>query len=208
MAETPALDRIAGLVLAGGLARRMGGGDKGLLRLAGTPLLARVLELMRPQVGAIVLNANGDAGRFAAFGLDVVSDPIAGFAGPLAGILAGLDWAASRGGFSHVASVPTDTPLLPRDLVARLARAVGEGADIACAASGGRSHPPIALWPVHLREPLRRALVEEGMRKIDRWTARYRVAEVAWPDRPVDPFFNINEPEDLAVAESVLAATP
>jgi molybdopterin-guanine dinucleotide biosynthesis protein A len=196
-----------GLLLAGGLARRMGGGDKSLKPLAGRPLLAWVVERARPQVGALVLNANGDPGRFAGFGLPVAADSVPGFAGPLAGVLAGLEWALANAPDARwVASIATDTPFFPPDLVARLRDAAErENAEIACAASGGRTHPVFALWPVRLAGELRRALVDEGVRKIDAWTARHRVAEVPFPAEPLDPFFNLNTPEDVAEAERTLA---
>jgi molybdopterin-guanine dinucleotide biosynthesis protein A len=139
--------------------------------------------------------------------LPVVPDGVADFAGPLAGVLAGLDWAAERvADATHVASFATDAPFLPRDLVARLAAAVEAGADLACAASGGRSHPVFGLWPLRLRDDLRRALGDEGIRKVDQWTGRYRLETVAFAAEPVDPFFNANRPEDLAEAERLVAA--
>jgi molybdopterin-guanine dinucleotide biosynthesis protein A len=199
---------VAGILLAGGLSRRMGGGDKCLRPLGGTTILGRVIERAAPQVAALALNANGDPARFADYRLPIVADSIPDFAGPLAGILAGLDWAAASGaGASHVASFATDAPFLPRDLVARFAAArEGEGADLVCAASGGRTHPVFGLWPVALREALRRAMVEEGIRKVDAWTARYRLAVVDYPAEPFDPFFNTNRPDDLAMAETLVAA--
>ncbi len=198
--------KIAGVVLAGGLARRMGGGDKGLRLVAGRPILDWVIERARPQVAALCLNANGDPARLAQWGLPVVADGVPGFAGPLAGVLAGLDWAAENVvGASHVASFATDAPFLPRDLVARLAAAIGADAELACAASGGRDHPVFGLWPVDLRHDLRRAMTEEGVRKVDLWTARYRLSRVEFPSEPVDPFFNANAPEDLAAAERLVA---
>jgi molybdenum cofactor guanylyltransferase len=199
---------VIGLLLAGGQSRRMGGGDKALRPLAGRALLERVIERVRPQVAALVLNANGDPARFARFGLPVVADSIADFAGPLAGVLAGLDWAAAnRPDCPFVASVATDAPFLPRDLVARLAAGREEAAaDLACAASGGQPHPVIGLWPVRLRDELREAVVAEGVRKVDRWTARYRLATVAFPEEAegIDPFFNANRPEDLGCAAALL----
>lgn len=198
---------VAGIVLAGGQARRMGGGDKCLRLLAGKPILAHIIARARPQVAALALNANGDPARFAEFGLPVVPDSIADFPGPLAGVLAGLDWAAaSQPQASHVASFAGDAPFLPRDLVARLAAALAAGGELACAASGGRAHPVFGLWPVALREALRRALCEEGVRKVDQWTGRFRLATVEFPSGPVDPFFNANRPEDLAEAERLAAA--
>lgn len=198
---------VAGLLLAGGQSRRMGGGDKALRLLAGRPLLAHVIERLRPQVAALVLNANGDPARFAGFGLPVVTDGVPDFAGPLAGVLAGLDWAAAhRPDLSHVASVATDAPFLPKDLVGRLAAALEAAqADLACAASGGRAHPVFGLWPVRLKEDLRGALVADGIRKVDLWTARHKLVTVNFADRPVDPFFNANRPEDLEAAAALAA---
>ena len=197
---------IAGIVLAGGLSRRMGGGDKSLKLLAGRPLLAHIVERVRPQVVDLALNANGDAARFAQFGLPVVADSVPDFAGPLAGVLAGLDWAAAHvPGATHVASFAGDAPFLPRDLVARLAAALADGRHaLACAASGGRAHPVFGLWPVALREALRRAVAEEGIRKVDAWTSRYDLAAVEFATVPLDPFFNANEPHDLADAERMV----
>lgn len=197
-----------GLILAGGLARRMGGGDKSLLPLAGRSLLARIVERIAPQCsGGLVLNANGDPSRFKAFGLPVAPDSVPGFAGPLAGILAGLDAAAAQApAVGWVVSVAGDGPFLPRDLVARLhAAREAAGADLACAASGGRTHPVIGLWPTRLREDLRRALTQEDERKIDRFTARYGLAVAQWPTEPVDPFFNINDADGVAEAERIIA---
>jgi molybdopterin-guanine dinucleotide biosynthesis protein A len=200
--------KIVGLLLAGGQSRRMGGGDKALRELAGVSLLDRVIARLRPQVKKLVLNANGDPARFADYGLPVVADSVPGFAGPLAGVLAGLDWAAAHAAdCSHIVSAATDAPFLPRDLVARLAHGLEEaGADLACAASGGRSHPVFGLWPVRLKEDLRRAVVEDGIRKVDLFTARYKLATVEFADRPVDPFFNANRPEDFATAAALVAA--
>jgi molybdenum cofactor guanylyltransferase len=195
-----------GLLLAGGLSRRMGGGDKCLRPLAGRTILDRIVERVRPQVARLVLNANGDPARFAAYHLPVVADSVEGFAGPLAGVLAGLDWAAANApDCPWVASVPTDAPFLPADLVARLRAATEEGADMACAASAGQSHPVVGLWPVRLREDLRHALTIEQIHKVDVWTARYRLASVDFPIVGIDPFFNTNRPEDLAEAERLLA---
>lgn len=198
--------RVAGVLLAGGLSRRMGGGDKGLLELGGETLLSRVIARVRPQVGPLILNANGDPGRFSEYGLPVVADCIPGFAGPLAGVLTGLEWArAFAPGTEWVASFPADAPFLPRDLVARLLEAVESAqADLACAASGGRRHPVAGLWPVARAPELRRAVAEEGIRKVEDWTGRYRVAVADYPLQPFDPFFNANRPEDLAEAERIL----
>lgn len=197
---------IVGVLLAGGLARRMGGGDKALRTIGARTILELVIERMRPQVAALALNANGDPARFAAYGLPVVPDSVPDNPGPLAGVLAGLDWAAEhRPDCPLVVSVATDAPFLPTDLVARMeAQMTAEGADLACAASGGQAHPVIGLWPVRLRDGLRHALVEEGIRKVDMWTTRYRLATVAFTDKPIDPFFNANRPEDLDAAAALL----
>lgn len=197
---------VAGVLLAGGQARRMGGGDKCMLELGGRPLLAHVIDRARPQVDCLMINANGDPGRFAAFGLPVEKDSVDGFAGPLAGVLTGLEWAArERPDCSHVVTIATDTPFFPADLVARLRSVVDSGADMACAASGGRHHPVFGLWPVARADDLRRALVEEDIRKVDIWTARYRLDAVDFALGTIDPFFNVNRPDDLARAEAHLA---
>jgi len=199
-------DPVLGVLLAGGQARRMGGGDKCLRPLGGRPILAQVIDRAAPQLRALLLNANGDPARFAAFGLPVAADVVEGFAGPLAGVLTGMEWArAERPDCPWIATIATDTPFFPEDLVARLLAAIGrEGADLACAASAGRSHPVFGLWPVRLAHDLRRAMVDEGIRKVDVWTARYRLAVVDFPTTPLDPFFNTNRPEDLAEAERLL----
>jgi len=204
VAQTPPT---LGLVLAGGLARRMGGGDKALLRIGGVSILDRVLERVGQQCSRIILNANGDPRRFASTGLPVVADDLPGFAGPLAGILAGLDWAVAHAPeITWIGSVPGDCPFLPRDLIARLHRARTEaGTPLACAKSGEWRHPVAGLWPVTLRHDLRHALVEEDLRKIEVWTDRHGVALAEWPDAPVDPFFNVNTPEDAARAEEIAA---
>jgi molybdopterin-guanine dinucleotide biosynthesis protein A len=197
---------LAGVILAGGLSRRMGGGDKPLRPLGGRPILAHIVERARPQVSHLVLNANGDPARFAGFKLPVVADSVEGFAGPLAGILAGLDWAAAHAPQCRfMISFAGDAPFLPRDLAGRLLDAVADDkADIACATSNGQSHPVFGLWRVDLREDLRTALVKEHIHKVDRWTARHRLVEVEFPAEPVDPFFNANRPDDLAAAEQLL----
>lgn len=197
-----------GLVLAGGLARRMGGGDKALIRIGNETILQRALARLAPQVSGVVLNANGDPARFAAFGLPVVADSVPDFAGPLAGILAGLDWvAANRPDIAWVVSVPGDCPFLPRDLVAGLhAARIAEGKPLACAHSGDWRHPVVGLWQVALREDLRQAITIEDLRKIEVWTARHGVALADWPVEPVDPFFNVNTPEDVERATKLAEA--
>ena len=195
-----------GVLLAGGLARRMGGGDKPLRVIAGRSILERVIERLAPQCDGLILNANGDPARFAFTGLPVVADTVPDFAGPLAGILAALDWAAAnRPHVEWVASAAADSPFIPTDFVSRL-HAAREAARVplVCAESGGQAHPVNGLWPVALREDLRHALVVEDMRKIDRWTARHGIAHADWPMQPVDPFFNANTPEDVAEAERIV----
>jgi len=190
------------LILAGGLARRMGGGDKTLIRIGEKTILERAIARLRSQCAGLLINANGDVSRFARFGFPVVADDITGFAGPLAGILAGLDWmAANAPAIEWVVSVPGDCPFLPRDLVARLhAARLASELPLACARSGEWRHPVVGLWPVALRHDLRRAL-GGGLRKIEAWTQTHGVALAAWPAEPVDPFFNVNTPQDAAEAE-------
>ena len=201
------MSSIAGVLLAGGLSRRMGGGDKCLRPLGGRPILDHVIERARPQVGALVLNANGDPARFAGHGLPVVADVVPGHAGPLAGVLTGLSWAVEDApDAAYVATFPTDAPFLPRDMVDRCLAAIdAAGADMACAASGGRDHPVAGLWPVALRADLHHAMTVEDIRKVDIWTARHRLVSVPFDVGSVDPFFNVNRPEDLATAEELLA---
>jgi molybdopterin-guanine dinucleotide biosynthesis protein A len=188
----------------------MGGGDKSRTKIGGVTILQRVLERLSPQCSRVIINANGDPARFADTGLPVVADSVPDFAGPLAGILAGLDWVASQAGdIADVVSVPGDCPFLPRDLVARLreARAV-QNLPLACARSGDWRHPVIGLWPVALRGDLRQALTRDHVRKIEAWTARHGVALADWPVEPFDPFFNVNTPEDVAAAECIAAQHP
>jgi molybdenum cofactor guanylyltransferase len=199
-----------GLVLAGGLARRMGGGDKPRTMIGGQTILARVIERLAPQCTRLILNANGDPARFVDTRLPVIPDDVPDFAGPLAGVLAGLDWAAANApGIEYVASVPGDCPFLPRDLVAQLHQVrLAEKKPLACARSGEWRHPVVALWPVALRNDLRQALTGEGLRKIEIWTTRHGIALADWPAEPVDPFFNVNAPEDAAAAERLAAQYP
>jgi molybdopterin-guanine dinucleotide biosynthesis protein A len=196
-----------GLVLAGGLARRMGGGDKARIEIGGVSILDRVLARLSGQCVDIIINANGDPGRFADTGCTVVPDNVPDHPGPLAGVLAGLDWlAAQDNGVEWLLSVPGDCPFLPDDLVERLHVArvkMGAGVGLACARSGEWRHPVVGLWPLALRGSLRQALVEEGLRKIEVWTARHGVAVADWPAAPVDPFLNVNTPEDAERAERI-----
>jgi molybdopterin-guanine dinucleotide biosynthesis protein A len=198
---------IPGVLLAGGQARRMGGGDKGRLEIAGTSLIERAIARLAPQAGPLALNANGDPARFADLGLPVIADSVAGWPGPLAGVLAGLDWAAGLGA-ERIVTAAADTPFFPDDLVRRLvAGAEAAGAPIALAATpdperGSVRHPTFGLWPVALRKDLRAAL-EEGVRKVVLWTERHGAVDVTFETRPeADPFFNVNTPEDLAEAEA------
>lgn len=204
---------LVGVVLAGGLSRRMGGGDKGLLELGRQTMLDVVLSRLQPQVGRIVLNANGDAGRFGRFGLPVVADTIEGFAGPLAGVLAGMRWAAAEvPEASHILSVSSDAPFLPADLAARLGDGLDSGGgQIAMARSDGELHPVIGLWPVALADDLAAALTA-GVRKVLAWTDRHGAVAVDFPFRRlggelVDPFFNANTSDELDEARRILESS-
>jgi molybdenum cofactor guanylyltransferase len=201
-----------GVVLAGGLSRRMGGGDKGLIEIGGETMLGHVVGRLRPQVGRMVLNANGDPQRFAALHLPVVADTVVGHAGPLAGILAGMHWSRLHApDVGCIVTVSSDVPFLPTDLVVRLASAVADRpAAIALAQSHGDLHPIIGLWPVALRDDLERQL-EAGVRKVLQWTDRHETLAVAFEpltigDREIDPFFNANTPADIEIARAVLGA--
>jgi molybdenum cofactor guanylyltransferase len=199
-------ERIMAVVLAGGLARRMGGGDKCLKLLAGRPILAHVLERLDGQAERILLNANGDVKRFASWGLPIATDVLPGFGGPLVGVLTALEWAATHAPeITDVVSVPADGPFLPRDLIHRLVDARSAvNAMLVQAASNGRPNPVVGLWPVALASELRRAIVDEGIAKVDVWTARFRLATADFGETRPDPFFNANTPEDLGEAERLL----
>ena len=193
----------SGTILAGGQARRMGGGDKGLLAIGDRTMLDHVIERLAPQVGELALNANGDETRFAEFGLPVLADPVVGHAGPLAGVLAGLDWAAGRE-VANIVTAAADTPFLPTDLVTRLLdAAMDQNMQIALASTATGLHPTFGLWPVALRDDLRTAL-SEGVRKVVDWTDRHGVARAEFPVGEFDPFFNVNTPEDLDRAQGIL----
>ena len=210
MTTDPALPPTVGAILAGGLARRMGGGDKPLRTVGARTVLARIVDRLTPQVTRLMLNANDDPRRFGEFRLPVVADSLPDHPGPLAGVLAALDWAAADDpAIAFVVTTPGDAPFVPRDLVARLHEArASRDTVFSCAASQGRTHPVVALWPVAIRDELRRAVVEQGIRKIDLFTQRGGCATAEWSARPVDPFFNVNTPEDLAEADRLVALYP
>jgi len=198
---------VPGVILAGGRATRMGGGDKGLKRVAGRRLLDHVIARLAPQCSPIALNANGDPARFSDYGIPVLPDSLPNHPGPLAGVLAGLNWAATIGA-DTIVTVAADTPFFPPDLVARLSAAAGpEGLALAASADSEGvlwQHPTFGLWPVALRHDLRAAL-EGGLRKIVQWTDRHHAGVAEFPSRPFDPFFNINTPEDIDAAERLIA---
>lgn len=206
------MTRPVGIILAGGLATRMGGGDKGLMRLGDGTLLSHVISRLAPQVDGLALNANGDPARFDDLALPVLPDSIDGFAGPLAGVLAGLDWAASHGA-TQVVSAAADTPFFPRDLVDRLTKAADDAqAPIALAATrdpdrGPMRQPTFGLWDVSLRDDLRNAL-QGGLRKVVQWTDKHGAAMAVFDPDPYDPFFNVNTLEDLAHAQNMLETAP
>jgi molybdopterin-guanine dinucleotide biosynthesis protein A len=194
-----------GIILAGGLSRRMGGGDKPLKTLCGIPLLSYAVAALRPQCDRLVLSANGDLKRFSQFDLPCIADDLPGYQGPLAGVLAGLDWAAGHFPELPLAlSAPADTPFLPRDLVARLQRARQDAAEIACASSGGKLHPAVALWPVTVRGRLREAIAGGSLRKVETFVRDCGAAIADWPVVPYDPFFNVNDPIEFGQAEAIL----
>lgn len=196
--------RSAATLLAGGQARRMGGGDKNLMMLAGKPVLRHVLDRVDFADRPLMINANGDPARYAAFCLPVCADVIDGHAGPLAGILTGLEWvAANHSDCSHMVSLATDAPFLPVNLIAVLESAIGDGAEIAQAMSLHRRHPVFAIWPVAIAGALRDAVIDEGVRKIDDFTARYHCVTVEFAGTP-DPFMNLNRPDDFDLATQIL----
>jgi molybdopterin-guanine dinucleotide biosynthesis protein A len=199
---------VAGIILAGGQSRRMGGGDKSLLPLGSGCVLDQILSRFGPQVETLALSANGDPARFARFGLPVLADTVEGFAGPLAGILTSLEWAAASTPCKAIVTAAGDTPFLPLDLVGRLAAAAGRHPDsIAVASSAGRRHPTFTLWPVGCRDALRHFLVDEDNRRVSAFIERRAHVEVEFPvlqSAGLDPFFNINVPDDLAQAARLL----
>jgi|SRR4249920_297916 molybdopterin-guanine dinucleotide biosynthesis protein A len=205
-----AREHVVSILLAGGKSSRMGGGDKCLLPLAGRPILAHVIERLKPQVAELIVSANGDPARFSAFGLPVVGDRVGGYAGPLAGTLAGLEWARTNRPESRFAiTAASDTPFLPADLVDRLRSASGEGeANLVVARSAEGMHPVFGLWPVTLAADLEASLMS-GDRKVSDWVRKHQAREVMFPPaniegRTIDPFFNVNRPDELAAAEAFL----
>jgi molybdopterin-guanine dinucleotide biosynthesis protein A len=203
-------DGVVGVLLAGGRSSRMGGGDKCLRMLGGRTILARIIDRLTPQVSDIVINANGDASRFAVFGVPVVADSIVGYAGPLAGVHAGLEWVkANRPGVGHVVTMATDTPFFPADLVRQLLQVSDDSSALRIATSAAGTHHVIGLWPITFAAALE-VSIKLGERKVGAWTKAQGAIEVFFPPvdvagQSVDPFFNINAPEDLASAEALLS---
>jgi molybdopterin-guanine dinucleotide biosynthesis protein A len=200
-------DQLVGVILAGGLSRRMGGGDKSMLALGGQPILNYVVDLAQAQVDTVLLNVNGDAQRFAAFELPVQADIVPDFAGPLAGVVSAMAWAKQhKPSATHIITMAADTPFFPADYVSRMIKQMQLGGQrLACASYEGRTQPVFGLWPVDLFDDLYRAIVEDDMRKVDRFTSPYGVADVAFDELTHNPFFNVNRPEDLSLAEQLLA---
>ena len=200
-------DKVLGVILAGGPARRMGGADKPLTEIAGKPLLQYVVERLSPQLTHLLLNANGDAERYAQFNLPIQEDIVTGFAGPLAGVLSAMAWArAFQPQVSHVITVAADTPFYPGEYVDNMLAAVDEKNTLACASYKGRTQPVFGLWPVDLHNELHQALVEEEIHKVDLFTQRYGVADVNFDAMPFNPFFNVNRLDDVAEGEALLIA--
>lgn len=201
-AVVPARRQVAGLILCGGRSSRMGGGDKALAPLAGAPLLDRIIRCMKPQVDRLAINANGDPTRFADFGLPVIADTLDGLQGPLAGVLAGLEWAHPLG-CAAVLTVPGDAPFLPPDLASRLGASIREApGTIAVASSAGRRHPVAALWPSALRDDLAGFLAAGASRRVNDFLAANATIDVPFESVEIggmatDPFFNVNTPQDL-----------
>ena len=200
-------NNVVGVILAGGRSQRMGGGHKSLLSLGGDTLLEHVIKRTSPQVDRLILNINEDTALFEFVNLPLVEDTIDGFAGPLAGVLAGMEWSKINApGSNWIATFAADTPFLPMDLVQKFLRTIEKtSAELVCASSKGRSHPVFGLWYVPLLEDLRRAIATEGIRRIDAWTSRYNLQVVDFMVGEVDPFFNVNHPPDLDMARDLFA---
>ena len=197
------MECIGGVILAGGQSRRMGGGDKCLKMLAGKTLISRIIERVSPQISTLILNANGNPNRFLDYNLPVVPDVISGYAGPLAGILTGMEWMREHHQEVHwLASFPGDAPFIPLDFVIKCLDATKHNdAQIICAKSAGRTHPVCALWNINLADGLRSAMENDHIRKIDKWSSNYSVYHKEFSVEPIDPFFNINSETDLLAAE-------
>lgn len=199
-------DKLVAVILAGGQARRMGGADKPLTEINGTPLLQYVIERAKPQVDHLVLNANGDTERYAQYNLPMQTDIVPGFAGPLAGVVSAMAWArAFQPEATHVITMAADTPFYPQDYVKRMVSALNADHPLACASYKGRTQPVFGLWPIELHNELHHALTEEGIHKVDLFTARYGVADVKFDEVPYNPFFNVNRLDDIAQGEALLA---
>ena len=203
-------ENVLGVLLAGGLSRRMGGGDKGLMPLGGEPVMAHALSRLKDQTNQTIVNANGDPNRFSRFELPVVPDTIDGFAGPLAGVLAGLRYAEKmKGKPTFIASVAADTPFFPDDLIQRFLEKAATPTTVVLATSNGRRHPTFGLWPVSLADDLEDWLSHEENRKVMAWVHRHDWAEADfemynWQEETIDPFFNINTPDDFTLAQNLL----
>ncbi len=199
-------DKLVAVILAGGQARRMGGVDKPLTEINGQPLLQYVIDRAKPQVEHLVLNANGDTDRYAHYGLPIQADIVPDFAGPLAGVVSAMAWArAFHPEATHVITMAADTPFYPADYIARMVSALDEEHTLACASYKGRTQPVFGLWPIDLHNDMHHALTEEGIHKVDLFSARFGVADVAFDDMPYNPFFNVNRLEDVKQGEQLLA---
>lgn len=203
-------EQVVGVILAGGLARRMGGGDKSMLKLGGRRILDYVIESAQNQLHTVIINANGDPKRFAEFNLPVQADIVPDFAGPLAGVVSAMAWVKQNNSeATHIITLAADTPFFPHDYVARMLELMAlKQQRLACASYQGRTQPVFGLWPVDLFDDLYIALVEDDVRKVDRFTAPYGVADVAFDELADNPFFNVNKPEDLDIGEQQLANRP
>ena len=195
---------IAGVILAGGQSHRMGGTEKSLLRVGGKSQISWVCDCLAPQVETLAVNANGDASRFNFLKLPVLADVIEGYVGPLAGVLTGMRWAASLDQTTHIITAAADTPFIPHNLVGLLKSSISGDDEIAMASSNGRIHPVFGLWPIHLADALERFLVEEDQRKIIVFAKRYTMHEIVFDTDGKDPFFNINTPDDLKAAQTMV----
>jgi len=198
---------IVGVILAGGLARRMGGGDKSMLKLGGRRILDYVIESAQNQLDTVIINANGDPDRFAEFNLPVQADIVPDFAGPLAGVVSAMAWVTqNQPNATHIITLAADTPFFPADYVTRMLELMQlKHQRLACASYQGRTQPVFGLWPVDLFDDLYKALVEDDMRKVDRFTTPYGVADVPFDELISNPFFNVNKPEDIDLGEQQLA---